>query len=85
MPKGKLLTREEGARVGWGDVTENADIVSTMMKLSPEDLLHLLVYRHRYATKGSVVQFVRLQHPRYVPRRSSIQTPSRFVFGCDSC
>ncbi len=37
-----------------------------MMKLGPDALLHLLVYRHRYATKGSVVQFVRLQHPRYV-------------------
>jgi hypothetical protein len=65
--QGKLLTREEGARVGWGDVPENLDIVDTMMKLRPEDVLHLLVYRHRYATKASVVQFVRLKHPRYGP------------------
>ncbi|KAK3901954.1 hypothetical protein C8A05DRAFT_15925 [Staphylotrichum tortipilum] len=61
---GKLLTEEEGARVGWGDVAENCDILDTMLKLSPENILHLLVYRHRYATKASVVQFIRLRHPR---------------------
>ncbi len=53
-----------------------------MMKLGPEALLHLLVYRHRYATKGSVVQFVRLQHPRYVP---SDGKPSPSGLGHDSC
>ncbi|KAK4149382.1 hypothetical protein C8A00DRAFT_38024 [Chaetomidium leptoderma] len=61
---GKLLTHEEGARVGWGDIPENLDIVDTMMRLRPEDILHLLVYRHRYATKASVIRFVRLRHPR---------------------
>jgi hypothetical protein len=37
-----------------------------MMKLQPDDLLHLLVYRHRYATKASVIRFVRLRYPGYV-------------------
>ena len=37
-----------------------------MMKLLPDDILHLLVYRHRYATKSSVIDFVRFRHPRYV-------------------
>jgi hypothetical protein len=61
-PKGGFLTAEEG----WGDNTENDDVLSTMMKLRLDEILHLLVYRHRYATEQSVIQFVRLRHPRYV-------------------
>ncbi|KXX80673.1 hypothetical protein MMYC01_202113 [Madurella mycetomatis] len=61
---GNSLTRAEAARIGWGDPVENDHILATIMKLRPDDILHLLVYRHRYATKGSIVQFVRLRHPR---------------------
>lgn len=64
--KGESLTGEVESCAGWGDGPENADIVSTMVKLRPDEILHLLVYRHRYATKQSVVEFVRLRHPRYV-------------------
>lgn len=75
---GDTLTRAEAVRIGWGDPIENDHILSTMMKLAPEDILHLLVYRHRYATKGSIVQFVRLRHPTYVvsfsPLRKSLLT-----------
>ncbi|KAK4040453.1 hypothetical protein C8A01DRAFT_35494 [Parachaetomium inaequale] len=42
-----------------------------MMKLPPDDMLHLLVHRHRYATKSSVVDFVRFRHPRCVYLASS--------------
>ena len=71
--------------MGWGDVAENRDVLDTMLKLAPEDILHLLVYRHRYATKASVVQFIRLRHPRYAsspclppltPRLETNHTPS---------
>ncbi|KAK4241070.1 hypothetical protein C8A03DRAFT_12642 [Achaetomium macrosporum] len=60
---GPSCTWEEGARLGWGERVEHLDILSTMMKLRPEAILHLLVYRHRYATKASVVQFVKQRHP----------------------
>ncbi|KAH6851009.1 hypothetical protein B0I37DRAFT_126388 [Chaetomium sp. MPI-CAGE-AT-0009] len=60
----KFLPKEAGARIGWGDYPVNSDIVNTMMKLLPDDILHLLVYRHRYATKSSVIDFVRFRHPR---------------------
>jgi hypothetical protein len=63
VAQGKWATKEENARIGWGGLTENTDIVRTMMKLQPDDLLHLLVYRHRYATKASVIRFVRLRYP----------------------
>ncbi|KAK0708989.1 hypothetical protein B0T26DRAFT_654380 [Lasiosphaeria miniovina] len=57
------LSRAEAARIGWGDPIENDHILATIMKLCPEDILHLLVHRHRYATKTSVIQFVRLSNP----------------------
>ncbi|SPQ27688.1 4d30a0e5-42d4-4a09-afc6-e2612d422c12 [Thermothielavioides terrestris] len=60
----KMMTMEEAARIGWGTYAVHIEIVQTMVKLRPEDILHLLVYRHRYATKASVIQFVRLRHPR---------------------
>jgi hypothetical protein len=71
IQKDKFLPKEAGARIGWGDYPINSDIVNTMMKLLPDDILHLLVYRHRYATKSSVIDFVRLRHPRYVQILSS--------------
>ncbi|KAL2017286.1 hypothetical protein VTK56DRAFT_2355 [Thermocarpiscus australiensis] len=61
---GSTLTVAEAARIAWGEQSENGHIVGTIMKLNPEDILHLLVYRHRYATKRSVIQFVKLRHPR---------------------
>ncbi|KAK3387242.1 hypothetical protein B0H63DRAFT_154092 [Podospora didyma] len=60
---GNSLSRAEAARVGWGDPVENDHILATIMKLCPEDILHILVYRHQYATKASLVQFVRLRNP----------------------
>ncbi|KAK3372788.1 hypothetical protein B0T24DRAFT_529768 [Lasiosphaeria ovina] len=60
---GNTLSRAEAARIGWGDPIENDHILATIMKLCPEDILHLLVHRHRYATKTSVIQFVRLRNP----------------------
>jgi len=33
------------------------------MKLRPEDILHLMVNRHRFATKASVIQFARFKNP----------------------
>ncbi|KAK4101400.1 hypothetical protein N658DRAFT_486085 [Parathielavia hyrcaniae] len=62
--RGKLATKEEAARIGWGESSENSEIVDTVMKLHPDVLLHLLVYRHRYATRASVIRFIRLRHPR---------------------
>lgn len=59
-----MMSKEEATRIGWGEFSDNREIIHTMMKLPPEDLLHLLVYRHRYATKASVIRFVRLRHPR---------------------
>ncbi|KAL2260971.1 hypothetical protein VTK26DRAFT_4893 [Humicola hyalothermophila] len=61
---GYALPTAEVARIGWGDGVENEQILSTIMKLRPEDLLHLLVYRHRYTTRRSVVDFVKLRNPR---------------------
>ncbi|KAK4122592.1 hypothetical protein N657DRAFT_469003 [Parathielavia appendiculata] len=61
--RGKLATKEEAARIGWGELSENSDIVDTVMKLHPAILLHLLVYRHRYATRASMIRFIRLRHP----------------------
>ncbi|KAK4184868.1 hypothetical protein QBC35DRAFT_38526 [Podospora australis] len=58
------LSQEEAERIGWGEYEENRLIRGTIMRLSPEDILHLLVYRHRYATKASVIQFIRLRNPR---------------------
>ncbi|GAB1313348.1 F-box domain-containing protein [Madurella fahalii] len=73
---GNTLTRVEAARIGWGDPVENDHILATIMKLRPDDILHLLVYRHRYATKGSIIQFVRLRHPRI---EESIETFSEAI------
>lgn len=47
-----------------------------MMKLSPEDVLHLLLFRHRYATKASLVQFIRLKNPSI---EQSIETFSEAI------
>ena len=33
------------------------------MKLRPEDILNLLVNRHRFASQGSIIQFARLRNP----------------------
>jgi hypothetical protein len=70
-----LLPEEEGSRAGWGDGAENDDILGTMMKLRLDEILHLLVYRHRYATKQSVIQFIRSRHPRYVSLPLCLTTP----------
>ncbi|KAK4455559.1 hypothetical protein QBC34DRAFT_70101 [Podospora aff. communis PSN243] len=60
---GHVLSWAEAARVGWGEPAENGQVVRTIMKLRPEDILHLLVNRHRFATKASVIQFVRFRNP----------------------
>ncbi|KAL2135856.1 hypothetical protein VTI74DRAFT_6619 [Chaetomium olivicolor] len=61
---GKSATKEEVDRIGWGDEVDSEYIAETMMKLGPEDILHLVLYRHRYATKTSVIQVIRMRHPR---------------------
>ncbi|KAK3314929.1 hypothetical protein B0H66DRAFT_605850 [Apodospora peruviana] len=58
-----MLSRAEASRIGWGDPIENDFILATIMKLRPEDILHLLVFRHRYTTKQSLIQFIRLKNP----------------------
>ncbi|KAK0651318.1 hypothetical protein B0T16DRAFT_76942 [Cercophora newfieldiana] len=60
---GHVLSWAEAARVGWGDAVENSQVVRTMMKLRPEDILYLLVNRHRFATKASIIQFARFKNP----------------------
>lgn len=60
---GGSLSWREAERVGWGEEEENEQILGTIMKLRPEDLLRLLVNRHRFATKASVIQFARLKNP----------------------
>ncbi|KAK0626110.1 hypothetical protein B0T14DRAFT_93879 [Immersiella caudata] len=60
---GHLLSWAEAARVGWGDPVENGQVVRTIMKLRPEDILYLLVNRHRFATKASIIQFARFKNP----------------------
>ncbi|KAK4111158.1 hypothetical protein N656DRAFT_780960 [Canariomyces notabilis] len=75
---GNTLTRAEAGRIGWGDLDENGQILATVMKLRPEDILHLLLFRHRYATKESIVDAIRLRHPRYArPVVSSEANTSR--------
>lgn len=63
MSQGNVLSWVEAARVGWGDVVENRQVLRTIMKLRPEDILFLLVNRHRFATKASIIQFARLKNP----------------------
>ncbi|KAK1761135.1 hypothetical protein QBC47DRAFT_22220 [Echria macrotheca] len=60
---GNVLSWAEAARVGWGDQGENLLILGTLMKLRPEDILYLLVHRHRFATKASIIQFARFKNP----------------------
>ncbi|KAK0740832.1 hypothetical protein B0T18DRAFT_217662 [Schizothecium vesticola] len=60
---GNVLSWVEAARVGWGDVKENRQVLRTIMKLQPEEILFLLVNRHRFATKASIIQFARLKNP----------------------
>ncbi|KAK4164999.1 hypothetical protein QBC43DRAFT_288211 [Cladorrhinum sp. PSN259] len=60
---GNTLRRAAAERIGWGEGAENDHILSTIMRLLPEDILHLLLYRHRYATKTSVIQFARMRNP----------------------
>lgn len=60
---GFVLSSAEAARVGWGDAVENGQVVLTLVKLRPEDMLHLLVNRHQFATKASIIQFARLKNP----------------------
>ncbi|KAK3943545.1 hypothetical protein QBC46DRAFT_34873 [Diplogelasinospora grovesii] len=60
---GGTLTTAEAARLGWGEEYESSIIVATVMRLPPDDLLHILVYRHRYATKASMAQAIRLRNP----------------------
>lgn len=78
-PKDKFLPKEAGARLGWGDDRVNSDIINTMMKLLPDDVLHLLVYRHRYATKSSVIDFVRFRHPQYVHTKPNLSPPTTTI------
>ncbi|KAK0634706.1 hypothetical protein B0T17DRAFT_502329 [Bombardia bombarda] len=68
------LSRAEAARIGWGDPIENDQILGTILKLRPEDILHLLTFRHRYATKASLVEFIRLKNPWI---ENSVETFSR--------
>ncbi|KAK4228386.1 hypothetical protein QBC38DRAFT_156092 [Podospora fimiseda] len=60
---GNSLSIAEAERIGWGEGTENDHVLATIMRLMPEDILHLLIYRHRYASKTSVIQFARLRNP----------------------
>ncbi|KAK5660807.1 hypothetical protein OQA88_12175 [Cercophora sp. LCS_1] len=60
---GHILSWAEASRVGWGDIVENNQVLGTIMKLRPEDILHLLVNRHRFATKASIIQFARFKNP----------------------
>ncbi|KAM7208588.1 hypothetical protein V8F20_001011 [Naviculisporaceae sp. PSN 640] len=57
------MSTAEACRIGWGEPIENDVILATMMKLSPEDVLHLLMFRHRYASKASLIRFIRLKSP----------------------
>lgn len=69
------MSRVDASRIGWGDSCENDVILSTIMKLPPEDILHLLMFRHRY-TKASLIQFVRLKNPSI---EQSIETFSEAI------
>ncbi|KAK3343976.1 hypothetical protein B0T25DRAFT_313497 [Lasiosphaeria hispida] len=57
------LTLDEAQRVGWSDGDENRTIHGTIMKLPPDELLYLLVNRHRFATKRSIIEFIRGKNP----------------------
>ncbi|KAK4216192.1 hypothetical protein QBC37DRAFT_280095 [Rhypophila decipiens] len=70
------MSRADASSIGWGDSVENDVILATMMKLSPEDVLHLLISRHQYATKASLVQFIRLKNPSI---EQSIETFSEAI------
>ncbi|KAK3997160.1 hypothetical protein QBC44DRAFT_230201 [Cladorrhinum sp. PSN332] len=60
---GNMLSIAEAERIGWGEGTENDHVRATILRLLPEDILHLLLYRHRYASKTSVIQFARMRNP----------------------
>lgn len=70
------MSRADASRIGWGDPVENDVILATMMKLAPEDVLHLLMFRHRYTTKASLVRFIRLKNPSI---EQSIETFSEAI------
>jgi len=56
---GDTLTVEEASRIGWDSHDDDkGHIPESIMSLRPEDVLHLLVHRHRYTTKDSIVRFV---------------------------
>lgn len=52
--------------MAWGDDHENSCIIATMMRLLPKEILHIIIYRHRYPTQSSLISFIRLCHPKYV-------------------
>lgn len=61
--QGKSLSRTEAARLGWGHSVENDTIVSTVMRLVPDQMLHFLESRHVYATKKSLITAIRFLRP----------------------
>ncbi|KAK0705203.1 hypothetical protein B0H67DRAFT_649558 [Lasiosphaeris hirsuta] len=63
MLSGHVVTFEEAQRVGWGEGDENRTIHGTIMKLPPDELLYLLVNRHRFTTKRSIIGFIHQKNP----------------------
>ncbi|KAK4175934.1 hypothetical protein QBC36DRAFT_330307 [Triangularia setosa] len=49
--------------IGWGDGEENAQILGTVMKLGPTDVLKLMRERWRFGSKMSLVSWVRMREP----------------------
>ncbi|CAK7272194.1 hypothetical protein SEPCBS57363_005008 [Sporothrix epigloea] len=57
------LSEKDVAQIGWGERAENRIVVSTVTKLSPEELLHYLDNRHKF-TKQRLIQDIRQRHPQ---------------------
>ncbi|KAL1862884.1 hypothetical protein VTK73DRAFT_6585 [Phialemonium thermophilum] len=78
---GKWLSSTEASRLGWGNLAENDMIVSTVMRLLPDHLLHFLESRHVYATKHSLITAMRFLHPSIETGLETLSDALRSVIG----
>ncbi|CAK7265943.1 hypothetical protein SEPCBS119000_001769 [Sporothrix epigloea] len=56
------LSEKDAEQIGWGDQGDNCLVVSTVIKLSPKDLLYYLNNRHKF-TKLRLLRDLLRRHP----------------------
>ncbi|KAK0741728.1 hypothetical protein B0T21DRAFT_448550 [Apiosordaria backusii] len=59
----RSVSRAEAERIGWGDGDENAQMMGTVRKLGPEDVLKLLRERWRLGGRQSLVGWIMMKGP----------------------